>query len=61
MKANISDRNENESMRSMSVETSVRNIEEIKDDEEITIRIENVEDLIASASAASHRKGNDSH
>ncbi|MEW6211965.1 MAG: hypothetical protein AB1631_26655 [Acidobacteriota bacterium] len=51
MKANIIDRDESGSARSRFVETSACNIEEIKDDEEITIRI-NVEDLIASAPAA---------
>ncbi len=61
MKANSTDRNESGTASRRSVETSARNIEEIKDDEEITIRIERIEDVIASASAASsQQRGSDS-
>lgn len=69
MKANNTDRNESGTARCRLVETSARNIEEanlfveeIKEDEEITIRIERIEDVIAPAPSASHHRarGSDS-
>lgn len=56
MKANHTDRNENQPSQGISVETSARNIEEIRDDEEITIRIERIEDIIATAPSGSHHR-----
>ncbi len=68
MKANIPDRNEYETEKGRSVETRACGViaEEhkgvIADDEEITIRIERIEDIIALNPAASHNqaRGGDS-
>jgi hypothetical protein len=60
MKANNTDRNETGTASRRSVETSARNTEEIRDDEEITIRIENIEDVIAATlSASRHERGSE--